>query len=121
MTSSSRARGDYFERQTRDALKAHDWLVIRSAGSLGVADLVALRMGNTPLLVSCKLGGRIDPGERDDLELAARSAGARPVVASRPKNGRVSLHLLRGDHRALLAELRVPPRPRTPKGGADDE
>ena len=50
MPNSNRSRGDYFERRTRAALEAQGWLVIRSAGSYGVADLVALSAGRTPLL-----------------------------------------------------------------------
>lgn len=112
MGLSNRQRGDYFERQVRDALAAHGWLVIRSAGSLGIADLVALRAGKTPTLVSCKLSGRIGPGERAALILAADKAGARPLVAMRPRGGRVQLlAVLRGTARMVPIDiLRVPPR-----------
>jgi Holliday junction resolvase len=111
---TNRQRGDYFERQVRDTLRAHGWLVIRSAGSLGVADLVALRKGNTPTLVSCKLGGRIGPEERTAILDAADKAGARAVVAMRPRGGRVLLAaVMRSTSRLVpLDTLRVPPRER---------
>lgn len=114
MAMTNRQRGDYFERQVRDTLRAHGWLVIRSAGSLGVADIVALRKGNTPALVSCKLGGRIGPAERTALLDAADLAGARAVVAMRPRGGRVDLlAVMRSTSRLIpLGTLRIPPRER---------
>lgn len=113
MTLTNRQRGDYFERQVRDTLTAHGWVVVRSAGSLGIADLVALRKGNTPTLVSCKLGGRIGPKERTALMDAADQAGARAVVAMRPRGGRVLLLavLRSSSHLVPLDTLRVPMRP----------
>jgi Holliday junction resolvase len=110
---TNRQRGDYFERQVVLTMRAHGWVVVRSAGSLGVADLVALRKGNTPTLVSCKLGGRIDPAERTAILDAADIAGARAVVAMRPKGGRVLIAaVMRGTSRLVpLDTLRVPARP----------
>lgn len=118
---SNRERGDYFERQAQDALEAVGWYVTRSAGSFGVADLVALRDGDKPLLVSCKLAGRIGPDERFRLLEACRLAGARAVVASRPKNGRVMLAaVMHGTARQVpIDTLRVPPK-KPPAGVLDD-
>jgi len=120
MALTNRQRGDYFERQVVHTLRAHGWFVIRAAGSLGVADLVALRKGNTPTLVSCKLGGRIPPSERAAIMDAADRAGARAVVAMRPKNGRVLLAAVTRStsHLVPLDTLRVPARA---KAVADEE
>lgn len=111
---SNRARGDYLERQVRAALRHYGWLVIRSGGSLGVADLVALRAGNTPLLVSCKLGGLPPPHERAELLEAAQSAGARAIVGTREHRGWVTLYAMRStaprDY-LLAGHLKVPDRP----------
>lgn len=117
MPNSNRQRGDYFERQTRDALEAHGWFVIRAAGSLGPADIVALRQGNTPLLVSCKLSGAIGPEERAVLCAHADQAGARPVLAQRKKQAHVALSSVPAG--VVLAELRVPKR--HTKGETADE
>jgi Holliday junction resolvase len=107
----NRQRGDYFERQTRDALAGCGWYVVRSAGSLGVADLVALRQGRRPLLVSCKLSGRIDPTERADLVAAALMAGARPMVAQRSRPGWVAVSTVPTSGRPIVIdELKVPRR-----------
>jgi Holliday junction resolvase len=108
--SNNRQRGDYFERQTRAALADAGWLVVRSAGSLGIADVVALRASNTPLLVSCKLNGRIDPAEREALAAAAQQAGARALVASREARGWVTMRTVGTRH--IVDTLKVPSRGR---------
>jgi Holliday junction resolvase len=109
---TNRTRGDYLERQTKAALVDLGWLVTRSAGSMGIADLVALRKGSTPLLVSCKVGGRIDPGERAELCAAAEAAGARAILAQRRRRGWVRLDVVRRDRSAMtpLDEIPVPGR-----------
>lgn len=118
-----RQRGDYFEHQTRDALRAHDWFVIRAAGSLGIADLVALRDGKTPLLVSCKLDGRVSPAERQKLAATAQAAGARAILASRRKPGWVTLWAVKLDQMPvdLNEELKVPTRRRAEEASDDDD
>lgn len=117
MPNSNRRRGDYFERRTRAALEAQDWLVTRSAGSLGVADLVALRGGRTPLLVSCKLDGRLPRKEREALIAAADWAGADAILAHRgPRPGQklrpgwVALEHVTGAGILPLPPLYCPPR-----------
>jgi Holliday junction resolvase len=112
MPNSNRQRGDYLERQTRAALEACGWIVVRAAGSLGVADLVALRRDMRPLLVSCKLGPSIPPSERADLVEASHTAGARPVMATRTKRGYVDIHLVRRDTSyPQIDTIPVPKRP----------
>jgi len=114
MPMTNRQRGDYFERQVRDTLTEHGWFVVRSAGSLGVCDLVALRHDKTPCLVACKISGRIDPAERTAILDVAESAGARAVVAMRPRGGRVTVAaIVRGTkHLVPLETLHVPRRGR---------
>lgn len=112
MPNSNRQKGDYLERQTKAALIAHGWIVTRAAGSLGVADIVALRAGNTPLLISCKLDARIGPGERTALIEAARAGGARPIMAARSKRGLVDIYVVQIDAGgALIDQIKVPSRP----------
>lgn len=114
MTMTNRQRGDYFERQVRDTLESHGYFVIRAAGSKGVADLVALRADKTPALISCKLSGRIDPSERTALLDAAEVAGARAMVALRPRGGRVLMATVVRESRRLVHHetWHVPARPR---------
>lgn len=108
---TNRERGDYLERQTREALRAHGWIVVRAAGSHGIADLVALRRGFKPLLVSCKTDGRIGPAERLELVGAAETGAARPILASRSKRGWVDLALVYADGKpAPIDQIKVPKR-----------
>lgn len=117
---SNRGRGDYLEHQTRDALAAYGWFIVRAGGSLGAADLVALRAGKRPLLVQCKVLGRgrkwprIDPAERQALWDAAAQAGARPIIATRYRGGFVALLEMFGPswtNYLLVDEIHVPARP----------
>ena len=98
--AKNRRAGDYFERQTKRDLERHGWLVIRAPGSgsgsdgtplqgTGV-DLLAICKYGAPLLVSCKVNGRVRPAERERLKTAAERYGAVPVVAWRYANGRVA-------------------------------
>ena len=85
-------RGAQRERQVRTRLDGDGWLTIRAAGSLGVADVVALRDGSRPLLIEVKstTGGpweRCGPRDRERLSLAARVAGADAVIAWWPRGG----------------------------------
>ena len=86
-------RGADFERAVKAHLEGHGYLVVRTAGSHGVMDLIAypqnVEKGNRPWFVQCKTNGRMDPKERGDLWTAARRAGAIAVKASRPKRGAI--------------------------------
>jgi holliday junction resolvase Hjr len=106
----NRQRGDYLERQVKACLVSHGWWVIRAAGSHGLADLVAMRRGQTPLAISCKLDGRVGPADRDALRYLADMAAVVPVIASRKRRGYVFLEVLgRDGTRHALDELHVPP------------
>lgn len=117
---TNRQRGDYLERQTRAALARYGWVVIRAGGSLGCADLVALRLGKRPLLVQCKVTNwarkmpRVDPDERQALWDTAQAAGARAIIATRFNPGHVALLELHGPawtQYPLIDEIHVPTRP----------
>lgn len=87
------SRGSHRERQVRRILEAQDYWVCRAAGSLGDADLVALRADKRPLLVEVKstAGGpyeRFSPADRAALLFAAELAGADAVLCWWPKNGK---------------------------------
>jgi len=111
MPNLERQRGDYFERQTKSALEAHDWYVTRAAGSHGPADLVALRRGFTDLLISCKTDGKIGPAERLRIIDAAEKGDARPLLACKTKRGWIDLHVVRIDGVSeIIDQIRVPPR-----------
>ena len=107
--NSNRERGDYFERRTKAALEADDWLVVRSAGSLGVADLVAMKDGYTPRLVNCKLTHYLPPKQKRALVDAAEKAGAIAILAWSEKPGWVGLELVTRHGSTHLPMLHMPP------------
>ena len=89
----SAARGIRRERQVRALLEADGWWTARAAGSLGDADVIALRAGRRPLMVEVKstAGGPWHSfGPRDRLELlrAAERAGAEAYVVWWPAGAR---------------------------------
>jgi len=109
-----REAGDRFERSAKAALEAVGYVVTRSAGSLGPFDLIAIRKQSTTLLVSCKVSGRIDPGERSAIIDVAERGGARALMACRTRRGYVDLHMIRLDGRARkpITSLPIPARVR---------
>jgi Holliday junction resolvase len=121
MPNNNRNRGDYFERQTRHALEAVGWLVVRSAGSLGPADLIAVRRSsdNQPhvLLIACKTDGHISPAERANLLAAADQAAAEALLAHRPSRGLIQLDTI--PDRVTRAQVPAPARARAPKVAGD--
>jgi len=93
-----RAAGDRHERAVCERLRALGYLVIRSAGSFGVADVVALRGDSLPLLISCKITDRTTTAERMELAAVAVDAGAIALIASKPQRGRMEFHRIAGPH-----------------------
>ena len=75
------SRGIQRERQVRKLLEQDGWWVCRAAGSLGDADLVALKSGHSPRLIEVKSTARgpwhgFGPKQRKELMLAAYKTGA---------------------------------------------
>lgn len=89
-----RAAGDRFERACVERLRVAGFLVIRSAGSHGPADLVALRSDRAPALVQCKLGGAMTKYARAQFLETAVNVGAVAVIASKPERGHISWRLV---------------------------
>lgn len=121
MPNRNRQRGDYFERCTRAAYEAAGWWVIRSAGSLGVADLVALKAGHYPQLISCKVDGKIPRSQALDLDVVAMQTGAHPILAYRVQPGTVTIDELSRTGRIHLYTLKVPSRPKPVKKAKPEE
>jgi Holliday junction resolvase len=86
------ARGHNRERQVRKLLEADGWIVVRSAGSLGPVDLVALKPDRV-LLIEVK--STIQPyqhfrkPERAEMLEIAIEAGASCVLAYWPSHGQL--------------------------------
>lgn len=92
-------RGHDRERAVKRLLEEEGWFVIRAPGSLGVADLVALRGSSgeewyRPRMIEVKstAGGpyeRFGPADRAELIEAAAAAGATPELAYWPPRGKL--------------------------------
>ncbi|MHC1577720.1 MAG: restriction endonuclease [Candidatus Methanospirareceae archaeon] len=86
------ARGAAFERRVRRLLEEDGWFVVRSAGSRGAVDLIALReRGNVQRvrLISCKLNGYVPPAERERLRKLKEELPHAEVLVARKENGSV--------------------------------
>lgn len=83
-------RGKRFEYATRNLLRGLGYDVIRSAGSKGAVDLVAIPPGDGDLIfLQLKLSDPvIPPAERIALMGLALRGGALPVVAYKGEEGR---------------------------------
>lgn len=82
-------KGAVRERQVAERYEANGWVVYRSAGSHGPADLVALKAGVMPELVQVKATkagpwSGFGPADREELRDEALRAGARAVLCHWP-------------------------------------
>jgi len=82
------------ERQLADRLRKEEgWYVFRSAGSLGVADLIAMHKGRATRFIEVKATkagpfAGFGPSDRADLLEAAEMAGAQAWLVWWPKYGK---------------------------------
>lgn len=94
MANANARFGTKREHQVRDVLRDDDWLVIRTPGSKGAMDLIAIRDGNRPRLVQVKgtaAGPFSDfgPAAREKLRGEAKLGGADALLAWWPKRGKL--------------------------------
>jgi len=87
-------RGAQRERAVKAWLEDRDWWVARTAGSLGDADLVALKQGQPARLVEVKSTHRgpfhsFGPKDRADILFAAELAGCEAWLAWWPPRGQL--------------------------------
>lgn len=88
-------RGAAFERAVAARLDTDGYLVLRAAGSHGVADLVAIKPGEV-VLIQCKISGIISIAEWNAFYETASRVAALPVLAFKPKRGVYAYHVLSG-------------------------
>ena len=74
--------GRQFEYRVRDIYKSKGYFVLRSPGSLGPVDLVAIRKGEV-LLIQCKVAGYMRPKERSALLELSDPIGGKALCAAR--------------------------------------
>lgn len=88
------SRGIQRERQVRRVLEADGWWTARAAGSLGDADVIALKARETPRMIEVKSTAAgpfhsFGPADRRDLLDAAKRAGAVAALAWWPSRGKL--------------------------------
>lgn len=93
MARDNKGAGTRRENQVKDLREAEGWVVTRSPGSLGPADLVCLKAGETPLLeqVKATTGSPwqgFGPKERSELSATAKRAGAVALLCHWPPYGK---------------------------------
>jgi len=86
---SNYARGANFERAVKKDLEGRGYLVMRSAGSHGVTDLVAFGPKYPVWFIQAKIHGTMSPADRKSLYRNAEQCVAWAVRASRPKRGEI--------------------------------
>jgi hypothetical protein len=82
-------KGAARELRVKALYEANGWVVYRSAGSHGPADLVCMKSGRQTELVQVKANasgpfGHFGPAEREELRDEAIKAGARAVLCWYP-------------------------------------
>ena len=98
MSGANYRRGADLERAAKHHLEDNGYYVFKSAGSKGVADLVAIKglqgiQASETLYVQCKTDGYLLPDERVRFRQAALKSGAVPLVARWAKEGRAARHV----------------------------
>lgn len=108
--------GAVLERAAKKVLEDGGYYVIKSGGSKGIADLVALKPGET-VLVQCKGNGYIAPAERVAFRKLGLRLGAVCLLGRWEKTGP------RGGRSAAFSELTsmgpAGQRPWTPDHGLE--
>jgi Holliday junction resolvase len=92
VSAANKRRGTQRELAVRDWFRDRDWLAFRAPASLGVADVVAMKVGERSRLVEVKSTHRgpyhgFLPADRARLKLAAELAGADALLAWWPPRG----------------------------------
>ena len=87
MSNKNYVNGANFERKVKKELENEGYLCFRTAGSHGVADVIAILGGRT-LLVQCKISNKISKDERVKLKALSKKYNCTGKIAYREKEGR---------------------------------
>lgn len=101
-----RAAGDRFERGCVMRLRDLGYLVVRSAGSFGPADIWAARADIGLILISCKVTDKTTNRERLQFHEAATGCGGIPIIAAKDKT-RIVWHRITDDGTRVPYEIGV--------------
>lgn len=89
MTNKRYQSGRNFEYRVKRYFETQGYFVVRSAGSKGIADLIAISPDGTVSLVQCKLYGTISVKEYEELRETALKFKALPVIAFKNENNKL--------------------------------
>ena len=84
MTNRKYVSGANFERQVKKQWEEDGWIVVRSAGSHGPADLVAAK-GGIIRWIQCKTDGNLSKKEIDALKRVVKIGGGIALLAYKEK------------------------------------
>lgn len=76
---------------------------------------MALKVGHYPMLISCKVDGKLPKKQAVALDIVAMQTGAHAILAYRTNPGTVTVDEVSQHGRCLLYTLRIPPRKRPKK------
>lgn len=93
---SNATRGTHLERVVMDKLHDRGWVVIRSAGSHGPADVAAIKPGVVLLVQSKVTASSFGSREWQELWDMAQKSGSVPILAYRPSPRTVAFARLMG-------------------------
>lgn len=88
--------GRQFEYHVRDLFRKHGFVVLRSAGSKTIIDLIAVSKEVGTIFVQCKRSGCIVSREWNELFSLASAVGAISVLAERPTGRGIKLWTMTG-------------------------
>lgn len=81
------ATGANFERLVRRQLESQGCFAVRSAGSHGPVDVLAITPDGEPLFIQCKLKGAITKSDKSSLVELANKYHAKAYLAQKAKGG----------------------------------
>ena len=88
------SRGYNFELRVKRSLEKRGYFVVRSSGSHGPADLLAVSKDGKVLAVQCKLDGYLPAKEFRKLFALATRYPVTPYLASKNEKGKIFLKKL---------------------------
>ena len=100
-------KGARFEIVVKNILLEDDWLAIRSAGSHGIVDVIAIKQ-DIKWLIQCRTNGSLSGEERNELVALAKKHNVTPILAYKAKEGVIfeEIKLLKPDFHYEMVEGR---------------
>lgn len=85
MASKAYNRGSAFERRVKRELEDVGYYVMKSGGSKGPADIIAIDTTGTAFLIQCKKDGKLSKKEWEDLVKLGLQFHSSTLHVSKPK------------------------------------